>query len=226
MLTVLEIIKKVRGTVHDEQETGYTDDVLLGYINDGTRILRRIVMDIEPLLLAEECSAHVMAGENTLELTETVEDINAGTVTENNIKVSRICDVRANGKSLKLVRVSDINDLERQGTPSCYYLQGFFTIKLWPVPDADMSCSVLYVRDMPLLAITDTSPFPMEIDDFLVEYTILRASLGNEFEMSQEHQIIGMITGQVEAFLYAHTKPRVSVRGYWTDAGRGNDYGR
>lgn len=53
MLTAKAIIERVRMNTYDKQETGFTDEMLLGYINDGIRLLRRTILDVNPDLLAD-----------------------------------------------------------------------------------------------------------------------------------------------------------------------------
>ena len=53
MLTASNIIERVRWNVNDQQETGFSDEMLLGFINDGIRLLRRTIMDTNPDLLQD-----------------------------------------------------------------------------------------------------------------------------------------------------------------------------
>ena len=66
-MTVEELIRRVRAAVHDEQETGYSDETLTGYINDGIRFLRRTVFAINPLLLTDvDVSGTLAPGESRI----------------------------------------------------------------------------------------------------------------------------------------------------------------
>lgn len=45
------------------------------------------------------------------------------------------------------------------------------------------------------------SPFPNEFDDMLIEYALIRLSMGNEFDMSQEMSVMSQIVAQLENIL-------------------------
>ena len=65
MLSVTNMIIRIRSSTHDQQETGYSDDDLLAYINDGVRFVRRTVMSIAPTMLADiDLSGELAAGES------------------------------------------------------------------------------------------------------------------------------------------------------------------
>ena len=66
MLSVKDLIIRIRNAAHDEQKTGYTDDILLGYINDGVRIFRRMIMENAPMILAAEKAGTLKSGETSV----------------------------------------------------------------------------------------------------------------------------------------------------------------
>lgn len=216
MLTVNEIITRVRATTHDEQETGYTDETLLGFINDGVHFLRRAFMDINPLLLADLTLVGTLApGENEIIPTGTVEN-SGGTTTSVTYKLSNICDLRVAGKRLQQVKITEIGNLDKEGKPDSYYMIGHSLIKVWPIPNETYTYSLVAVKDMESLTdYTSTSPFPREVDDFLYEYVSVRASLTNEFDMSQENSIMASILQQVEQYAFNLSPIGVQTKGYW-----------
>lgn len=217
MLTVNEIITRVRATTHDEQETGYTDETLTGFINDGVHFLRRMLMDINPLLLADfSQSGTLSAGENEIVPSITTQtSVTDGPVTTI-YKLSNICDLRVDGRRLQQVKLSEIANLDKEGKPDSYYLIGHSLIKVWPIPSEEYSYSLVAVKDMEhLTELTDTSPFPREVDDFLYEYVTVRASITNEFDISQENSIMASIIQQVEQYAFNLSPIGVQTKGYW-----------
>ena len=52
-MNVKEMITHIRHAIHDEQMTGFADEEILSYINDGVKFLRRTIMDIYPFFLAD-----------------------------------------------------------------------------------------------------------------------------------------------------------------------------
>ena len=68
--------------------------------------------------------------------------------------------------------------------------------------------------DIDEVTASDVSPLGTEFDDFLIEYAATRLSVGNEFDMSQEQQIMANIYGQIQALLRP-LPPGVDTMGYW-----------
>ena len=60
----------------------------------------------------------------------------------------------------------------------------------------------------------DNSPLLTEFDDFLVEYATIRLSAGNEYDMTQESQLMANIAAQIQQILIP---PPVGIitKGYW-----------
>ena len=113
-MTVEELIRRVRAAVHDEQETGYSDETLTGYINDGIRFLRRTVFAINPLLLTDvDVSGTLAPGESR---------IAAGA------RLSHVSAVRVGGRLLTQVNPNEIEDLSEAGEPRYYYLTGLSAV--------------------------------------------------------------------------------------------------
>lgn len=201
MLTVKEMIERIRAETSDQQETGYTDEDLIHYINDGIRFLRRTIITINPFLLVN------------------VEE--AGTLDKGNDGIllpsmpSHICSVRVNGSILQQVNPQLIDDMSDTGQPTQYYLQGLQKIRVYPVPDAAYKYEVLAVKDVPQLkAMDDKSPFPDDFDDWLFEYATTRASMTNEFDMTQEATVMSNIVQQVQEALYGMSPIGIETNSY------------
>jgi hypothetical protein len=63
--------------------------------------------------------------------------------------------------------------------------------------------------------INSETPVPNEFDDFVQEYAIIRMSVTNEFDISQENSIMSNIIQQVTSRLQSFTEPGVRVKSYW-----------
>lgn len=201
MLSVKDMILRVRAATHDQQETGYSDMDLLMYINDGLRFARRTIMDIYPMLLVDtELEGEFMEGEN-----EILSDR----------PISAIVDVRIDGERIGAINPRSIRDLRERGKPQQYYICGFSSIRVWPVPVHMHSYHVLAVGDMKPLKWDEDSPLPNEFEDFIYEYVIVRASLTNEFDMSQENNIMASVVQQISTAIRSFMPPGVKTRAYW-----------
>jgi hypothetical protein len=204
------MIIRIRAAAHDEQETGYEDITLLSYINDGLRFVRRTIMDIYPMYLADfEVSGSVEAGEWKLLLP---------------YPISTLIDVRINGKRLKLVNPHSLDTNDKTGVPRFYYMQGCQTVCLVPRPDRDYRYELTAIKDMALLTLDDSSPLTNDMDDFLYEYVLIRASLTNEFDMSQEATIMSSIVNQITSLIRSNCSHGVQVDGYWQPVATRSDY--
>ena len=70
----------------------------------------------------------------------------------------------------------------------------------------------------------DDSPLLNEFDDLVIEYAQIRLSVGNEYDVSQDNQIMGSIYSQVIDML--HIPPTGTILdGYWDTPMRYVGYG-
>ena len=201
MLAITDIIKRIRASTHDKQETGYKDDEIIYAINGGIRFTRRLIKDYKPLILASPpVTGTLAAGVNTVTIADTV---------------TKMLDVRINGKLVGVTDTSNITDMTKTGEPYAYYMTGFSTVVFYPTPDAAVSYNIIYVGDLTEVTMVDKSPFPNDFDDFLVEYAVIRLSVGNEFDVSQEQQIMSSIIQQIQNNLMGDGQPINQVSGYF-----------
>lgn len=201
MISVKDMITRIRAETHDHQMAGFQDWEILMYINDGLRFIRRQIMDIYPSYLADiDMEGEIGEGENMLFLYK---------------PVSSIIEVRIDGRIIDRINPRTIKDSRKQGKPGFYYLKGTQTIKLWPVADKAYEYSIVAVGDIEKLTIDDETPLPNELDDFVQEYAIYRMSMTNEFDMSQENNIMANIVQQLMAMLRDYMPPGVQLRSYW-----------
>lgn len=190
MLAVEELIKRVRILVHDEQETGYDDIAILNCLNAGSRFLRRMILQLKPELLSNVTKGNLNTNENIIEL---------------DFIPVKIVDIRINGKRIIYKSRADILNMDKHGFPYAYFITGLKTINLYPIPDEPINYEILAVEDIKEMTLSDEgngkSPFPNEFDDMLIEYALIRLSMGNEFDMSQEMSVMSQIVAQLENIL-------------------------
>mgnify|MGYP000673099960 FL=1 len=190
MLAVEELIKLVRILVHDEQETGYDDIAILNCLNAGSRFLRRMILQLKPELLSNVTKGNLNTNENIIEL---------------DFIPVKIVDIRINGKRIIYKSRADILNMDKHGFPYAYFITGLKTINLYPMPDKPINYEILAVEDIKEMTLSDDdnekSPFPNEFDDMLIEYALIRLSMGNEFDMSQEMSVMSQIVAQLENIL-------------------------
>lgn len=213
-MTIQDIIDRVRANTHDKDILDYEDTTIIDYVNDGMRFIRRTIMAEDPLQLADTAiTGELEAGESTIETEK---------------KLSAVLDVRVDGYKLEQKTPWLIDNTEKGGTPKAYYVTGFGTVNLWPVPSAVCTYRILGITDMDLLTnATDVFPMMNEMADFVVEYASIRASLTNEFDITQETTIMGSIVSQIEDMLRRYNVKSIQTSGYWeSDGNMVHDYGR
>lgn len=222
-MTVKELIKRVRASTHDTDALEYSDEQLFNYINNGIRFVRRTILAIDPYLLSDTISG---------EKTKTDETLDDGTPVDLSVidiedGFSSIIRVIANGQELYPINPYTIKDEAKVGSPKCYYALGLYKIGVYPIPQDSLKYRVIYVPDMIILKNEDdVIPFTNDIIDFIVEYAVIRASIVNEFDVSQESQIMSVIINQIENLLRGVNKHDITVDGYWSRPIQSNcDYG-
>ena len=107
-----------------------------------------------------------------------------------------------------------IHKADATGEPKEFYLTGTQTINFYPTPTEPTDYTIRTVDDIKELTWEDNSPLLTEFDDFLVEYAAIRLSVGNEYDMTQESQLMANIATQIQQVLIP---PPVGIitRGYW-----------
>lgn len=102
----------------------------------------------------------------------------------------------------------------KTGTPTDFCLIGEKTINFFPIPISDTKYTVLAVDDIEEISMSENSPLNTEFDDFLIEYATIRLSVGNEFDMTQEQQMMANIYAQIQRILMPPPSGCVTVS-YW-----------
>ena len=201
MISINKLIDRIRNLSHDELETGYDDNTILFTINSGIRFINRIIKANKPeLLMSFPATGTLSAGESVICL---------------NDKILSILAVKANGRSLKTTSPISI-DLEKKAEePDAYYLCGFESISVYPTPTKDTDYAVFYVKDTKEVSLEDDSPLPNDFDDALIEYSVIRLSMGNEFDMNQEISVMQTVVDQVMGIIYSYPSAEKNIDGYW-----------
>lgn len=238
MLKIATALKRIRVRVHDTDNITYDDDEIVDAINCGLRFIRRAIADFQPELLMQTKHGELQPGEYSVafaraptalirvmagdEVKETLVSYhsdkiyhNWNKIWHNRTKISTKTEtVIYNEQPLHSTNVMRIQDFGETGQPCSFYRAGMTEIRLWPVPEMVTAYTVLYVDDIDEVTASDVSPLGTEFDDFLIEYAATRLSVGNEFDMSQEQQIMANIYGQIQALLRP-LPPGVDTMGYW-----------
>lgn len=239
MLPVMEAVHRIRTAVHDdEQRINYSDEEILNALNAGLRVIRRTITDIQPEILMETMTGVLEAGQDEIRLTRRplmILDVTAGNKIlstrkgESNEKVFKsnapIFGSRTpiyskyelkNFAERKLAETNlqHIRDNFATGRPKCFYRVGMQSLKVHPKPRVETAFTVHFVADIHEMHFDDTTPLLNEFDDFLIEYAVYRLALTNEFDMTQEQQLISNIHQQITSILNPPPYGTV-VHGYW-----------
>lgn len=202
MIAVSTMIEKLRRTLKDEDKNSFADAELIDYIESGVAFLRRLIITNNPEYIAVPMAAGgiLEAGENEIELEAS----------------GYILDVRVNGEKIFAENISSIGDIAAEGKPKSYCLLNGNKMLLFPVPDKDVGYSVIGVPDAPLLSAEAVTPYGSDMDNLIFEYAVIRAGIGDQFQMAQEMEIMSVIAQQVTTILLRYNQSENSVvKGYY-----------
>lgn len=214
MLAIQTLARRIRTRLHDTDKITYMDEEILDCINNGVRFIRRTIANIRPALLMSEVKGTLAAGTKSITLEKRpikIINVTAGdTTAEKGLHETDIAFISPRSNDAK-------------GTPREFFLTGSQTINFFPIPDAETKYTVRTVDDIEELSWEDDSPLSNEFDDFLIEYAALRLSLGNEYDMTQESQMVSSIAAQINQIL---TPPPAGVltQGYWGNRSKAGGY--
>ena len=93
-------------------------------------------------------------------------------------------------------------------------MTGSQTINFFPIPEVETKYTILTVDDIEELTWNDNSPLNTEFDDFLVDYAAVRLEIGNEYDVTQEEQVMANIYSQIQQILMP-PPAGVVTKGYW-----------
>ena len=245
MLPIKTIIRRIRATLHDSDAVTYDDEELVDVINNGIRFIRRTIAEVHPETLIETTQGLLQPGEDFVTLEkrplkiirvrsgevvitegETQSDLiyhNRELIYHNQTPIYSRTQIMsfANGKrkTLQATNFRHIPDDDEQGPPTAYYKTGLKTIHFWPPPMVETMYIIDTIDDIDEVTIDGVSPLITDFDDFLMEYVSLRLAIGNEYDESQETQIMMNIYNQIRDLL-APPPVGVVVHEYWDGGSR------
>ena len=203
MLSVQTLARRIRQRLHDTDAITYEDEEILDCINNGVRFIRRAIADVRPALLMSETKGTLPTGVKSVTL---------------NARPTKIINVTV-GTPEKALEETELAFVirersDREGVPEKFYLTGSQTINFYPTPQEPTPYTIRTVDDIKELTWEDDSPLLTEFDDFLVEYATIRLGAGNEFDMTQEGQLMANIATQIQENLFPPPSG-ISTKGYW-----------
>lgn len=198
VVLVSDIIDQVRTNINDKEVLEYLPKEMLNYFNQANRFLYRIVGQYLPEMLLPDTP-------------ETVPLIPGTSLIKMLKRPLRMICVQVDGKN---INAGKIDYSGRAGKPTDYSIYGIQGIRLYPIPDKNYSCSVFYVPEPPQLKESDDIGWPTAFQDFLTEYMTIRAPLRNEFNMTQEAQVMSPISDQIILALSDMMPSSPLIQGY------------
>lgn len=244
MLAVQTLARRIRTRLHDTDSITYDDAEILDCINNGVRFIRRAIANIRPALLMSEFEGILAAGTKRITLEKRPIKIINVTAGEQIVKTETVYaykeifenkeKIYGNGtpiytmpREVMIYSERALHETEMafivgrrsdsEGVPREFFLTGTQTINFFPMPDRAIKYTVRTVDDIEELGWADISPLNSEFDDFLIEYVAIRLGVGNEYDMTQESQMLSSIVSQIEQIL----KPPpagVLTQSYWVSS--------
>lgn len=202
MLPISKIIEKARIILKDNDgfQNSYKDAELLQYANSAIRFLRMTIRQINPAYLIDyHATFNVTAGVNTYEL---------------NLQIACITNVFLDNKRLEEINPFDIENNNEENTPLYFYVTNNKTITLCPTPEKNHVMQVDGISDITEVGMSDYSPFLNEMDDFIVEYIVTRADMGDRFNIAQEQSIMQYIINKIAEAISPKSVQLNVVRSY------------
>lgn len=204
MISIQTIARRVRQRLHDMDNITYDDEELLDCINSGIRFIRRMIAKYRPALLMSEVSGILLKGGDRIPFESLPLKIISVTIGE--------------GDKEKPLRETDIASAVREKYsntgPEEFYFAGD-SIYLCPATIEDTIFTVRKIDGFTEVGLNDTSPFMDEFNDFLIDYATIRLSVGNEYDMTQEAQLMANIVAQIHEILMP-PPAGIQIRGYWS----------
>ena len=101
-----------------------------------------------------------------------------------------------------------------EGKVKYFYRTDWQGIKFYPKPKNETAYTIKKIDDYEELKFEDETPLMNDFDDFLLEFAAMRLSIDNEYDVTQEQQILSAIQSQIVQILSPPPAGTV-VRGYW-----------
>lgn len=187
MIEIKSLIARLRRTLKDEDENSFTDDELLDYISDAITFVRRLIIPLNPEYIAVPVAKGTLAGK------------------ENEVKLSaslqQVVDVRVNGVKIRRDNISAVCNTEETGEIKRYCLLNRKRVLFFPVPQDSCSYEIVGIKQQPELTLNDSTPYGNDIDPLIFEYAVIRAGMGDMFQMSQEMSIMSTVVEQINSLV-------------------------
>lgn len=198
MSLINDLLLSVRYELKDMAGVVYSPYALMDMYNKGNKLLRKTILDYQPMQLAEEVS---------------------GTVTDSITmakKPIKIIDFRINNRRINKISISEIPDKTTTGEPRAYYLLNTNTVKFYPLPDKAYNYEITYIPESVNMLETDESGYQTDVEQLLVKYIIAMLS-GQAFDIATEYGAISNMLSGIETGVTV-------VNGYYGSSYRGGDY--
>lgn len=211
MISIQTIARRVRQRLHDMDNITYDDEEILDCINYGLRFIRRIIAKYHPALLMSEVGVALAKGGNRIQLYDSDSPIEDRHLPLKIISVT----MGDNEKPLRETDISFAIHKKYSGNePQEFYFAGD-SIYICPAVKEQTTFTIRMVTDIAEVGLNDKSPLLDEFNDFLIDYATIRLSVGNEYDMTQETQLIANIVAQIREIIFA-PPTGIDVRGYWS----------
>lgn len=187
MIEVKSLITRLRRTLKDEDENSFTDDELLDYISDAITFVRRLIIPLNPEYIAVPVVKGTLeSGENEVQLSGSLQ---------------QIVDVRVNGVKIRRDNISAVCNTKEIGEIKRYCLLNRKRVLFFPVPQDSCSYEIIGIKQQPELTMDDSTPYGNDIDPLIFEYAVIRAGMGDMFQMSQEMSIMSTVVEQITSLV-------------------------
>lgn len=187
MIEIKSLIARLRRTLKDEDENSFTDDELLDYIGDAITFVRRLIIPLNPEYIAVSVAKGTLAGgENEVKLSASLQ---------------QVVDVRVNGVKIRRDNISAVCNTAETGEIKRYCLLNRKHVLFFPVPQDSCSYEIIGIKQQPELTPNDSTPYGSDIDPLIFEYVVIRAGMGDMFQMTQEMSIMSTIVEQINSLV-------------------------
>ena len=218
MIPIKLAIQRIRGAIHDYQHINYRDDEILLVINAGVRFIRRTVADIQPEILMSEFKGILQSGEDLIQLPKrplTIIEVTAGNKVISSVEIDNSPLIYNNLDliydnltpiytkheektfaefQLQETNLQHLRNKNLHGEHARYFYRvGLQSLKVFPVPKFETAFTVRTIDDFEELKFEDKTPLLNDFDDFLIEFATMRLSIYNEYDATQEQQILSAI---------------------------------
>ena len=187
MIEIKSLIARLRRTLKDEDENSFTDAELLDYISDAITFVRRLIVSTNPEFISVPIAKGTLEkGENEVKLPSSVE---------------LIVDMRIDGVKIRRDNINAVKNTEETGKINRYCLLNRRKVLFFPVPEEPSRYEIIGIKQFYDLNLNDTTPYGNDIDPLIFEYVVIRAGMGDMFQMSQELSVMANIVEQVNTLV-------------------------